>query len=156
MRTLQSLWIEFNLILWTLHFFLFSVSWWSLILGKEGVDIEDSLWLSTQSFILINLTSHECLQRSLHTTQDASMIKTESRTNLLYINMYIYRQLDKITISNTPRVYLGYIIPSHEFLNMFTWDEIFTVEQVTILISKHLFSGCVTGTSSWYLSPGGW
>ena len=44
-----------------------------------------------------------------------------------------------MTISNTTRVYLGYIIPSHEFLNKFTWDEVFPMEQVTILISKQLF-----------------
>ena len=54
--------------------------------------------------------------------------------------MYIYRQLDNMTISNTTRVYLGYIIPSHEFLNKFTMDEVFPMEQVTVLISKQVFS----------------
>ena len=44
-----------------------------------------------------------------------------------------------MTINNTTRVYLCDIVPSHEFLYKFTWDEVFPMEQVTILISKQLF-----------------
>ena len=63
---------------------------------------------------------------TLHT--GASVIKTETSTNLLYINIYTYRQLDNMTISNTTRLYLGCIIPSHDILNMFIWDGVFPVE----------------------------
>ena len=76
---------------------------------------------------------------TLHT--DAFMIKAETSTNLLYINMYIYRHLDNMIISNTTSVYLGYIIFTHEFLSMFFWDGVFSMEQSQIQLESD-YSAC--------------
>ena len=60
------------------------------------------------------------------------------------------KQFVNLTINNATMAYYAYVIYRHGILTMFTWDEIFPIEQAMHPIGNQLVTSqqsCVSGTS---------